>query len=243
METLKNKVALVAGGSSGIGLAIGRALGEAGCSVVLSARSVDKLEAEAAAMTDRGVGAVAHPADLTEEKAVDTLFEAVTQRFGRLDFLVNATGAFDGGPIDRLSLEAWNRVISTNLTAPFLCTRAAMRIMKKQRSGRILNIGSTSAKRVRPDTAPYCASKFALAGLSESTALEGREFGITCCCLHPGNVRVERRRHTGLPEDDEPMIDTEQIAALALTMAAMPGHATVLEATVLPRDQLYVGRG
>lgn len=164
------------------------------------------------------------------------------ERFGRLDILVNNAGAFDGGPIDELSVEAWDRVMATNLRAPFLCTRAAMRIMKRQHQGRIINIGSISAQRVRPHSAPYSASKHGLWGLTQVTALEGREHGVTCCCLHPGNVYVERR-NTDLAEDAEPMMSVESIAEVALLMAALPPEVEMLEAIVLPHQQLYVGRG
>jgi NAD(P)-dependent dehydrogenase (short-subunit alcohol dehydrogenase family) len=243
MDSLQNKVVLIAGGSSGIGRAIGLALGKTGAKVAFAARSADKLASAVAELEAAGTEALAHAADLTDEAQVDAFFAAATERFGRVDLLINATGAFDGGPIEDLTLATWNKVIATNLTAPFLCTRAAMRIMKGQRSGRIINIGSISAKRVRPNTAPYCTSKFGIMGLTESTALEGREFGITCGCIHPGNVLVERRQDSGVHEDDEPMIDMDSIAALAVTFASLPPEANILEATILPRDQLFVGRG
>lgn len=243
MGTLDGKTALVVGGGSGIGQAIAIALAARGAKVAVAGRRADRLDAVVAGIESVDGFAVAHAADCTDEAAVDALFAAVVRDLGRLDILVNSAGAFDGGPIDELPLEAWNRVIATNLTAPFLCTRAAMRVMKPQRGGRIINIGSISAKRVRPNTAPYCASKFGLAGLTECTALEGRMFGITCGAIHPGNVLVERRTDTGAPEDDEPMIDVSAVASLAATMAALPPEANLLEAVVLPRDQDFVGRG
>ena len=90
-----------------------------------------------------------------------------------------------------MSVEIWDKVIATNLKGPFLCTRSAMRIMKSQGCGRILNIGSISAQRPRFNSPAYASSKFGLVGLTTVTALEGREFGISACCLHPGNVQVE----------------------------------------------------
>jgi NAD(P)-dependent dehydrogenase (short-subunit alcohol dehydrogenase family) len=165
------------------------------------------------------------------------------QRFGRLDLLVNNAGAMDGGPLDELPLDVWDRVLATNLRGPFLCTQQAMRIMKRQRVGRIINVGSISAQRVRPNSAPYSASKHGLWGLTQSTALEGREHGITCGCLHPGNILTERRTASGKREDDEPMMSVDELAEVALLMAALPPHVELLEAIVLPRDQLYVGRG
>jgi hypothetical protein len=133
-------------------------------------------------------------------------------------------------------------VIAVNLRGPFLCTRAALRIMKPQGGGRIINIGSISAQRVRPKSAPYSASKFGIVGLTHVTALEGRDHGITCCCLHPGNIKVERR-FTERQEDAEPMMSIDEISEVALLMATLPPHVEMLEAIVLPHEQLYVGRG
>ena len=130
---------------------------------------------------------------MSDEVDVEALFGETMDRFGRLDILVNNAGAFDGGPIEDLSADAWDNVIAVNLRAPFLCTRAAFPIMKEQGGGKIINIGSISAQRVRPNSAPYSTSKFGIWGLTQSTALEGRPFGIACSCLHPGNTLEERR--------------------------------------------------
>jgi NAD(P)-dependent dehydrogenase (short-subunit alcohol dehydrogenase family) len=186
---------------------------------------------------------VVQPADIADEQQVAALFARVHAEFGRLDLLVNNAGAFDGGPLDELSVEAWDRVINTNLRGPFLCTRAALRMMKPARSGRIINIGSIAGQRVRPSSAPYAASKHGLWGLTQATALEGREYGVTCGALHPGNVAVERRQASGKLEDDEPMMAPEDVAEVALLMATLPPHVEMLEAIVLPHRQAYVGRG
>ena len=117
-----------------------------------------------------------------------------------------------------------------------------MRIMKGQKCGRIINIGSISAQRVRPNSAPYSASKFGLWGLTQVTALDGREHGITCGCLHPGNTMIERRQ----VENDlrgEPMMKVEHVVEVVRVMATLPPDVEMLEAIVLPRDQEYVGRG
>ena len=134
-------------------------------------------------------------------------------------------------------------MINTNLRGPFLCTRAALRLMKPKKSGRIINIGSIAAQRVRPNSAPYAASKHGLWGLTQATALEGREYGVTCGAIHPGNVMVERREGSGRHEDDEPMMTAAEIANVAVLMASLPPHVEMLEAIVLPHRQAYVGRG
>jgi len=243
MGQLDGKVAVIAGGGSGIGKGIAKAFAEEGCCLVIASRSADRLNATAKELAATGSEIMAVATDVTVEAQVVALFKQTLDRFGRLDILVNSTGAFDGGPIDRLSLEAWNRVIGANLTGPFLCTREAFRIMKESGGGRIINIGSISAQRTRVNMAPYTASKFGIWGLTQATALEGRDYGIAASCLHPGNTMVERRVSSNKAEDAEPMMPTEVIARSALLMATLPPEANMLEAIVLPVAQKYVGRG
>lgn len=243
MKELDGKVALVTGAGRGIGRGIARGLAAEGASLVLAARSEPELKEAAAEITAAGSQVLTVRTDVTDEAQVRKLFADAMARYGRLDVLVNNAGAFDGGPLDQLSLEAWNKVIATNLTGPFLCTREALRIMKPQGVGRIINIGSISAQRVRPRSAPYSTSKHGLWGLTQVTALEGREYGVTCGCLHPGNVRVERRAPGTTAMNEEPMMTVDEIARAAVLMAALPPQVNMLEAIVLPMGQLYVGRG
>jgi NAD(P)-dependent dehydrogenase (short-subunit alcohol dehydrogenase family) len=244
---LDGKVALVTGSNRGIGKAIARGLAAEGAAVVLTARDAQRLAQTAQEFVAAGVATperlLAVPADVTDEAQVGTLFARAVEQFGRLDVLVNNAGAFDGGPLDELSVETWDHVLAVNLRGPFLCTRAAMRIMKPQGGGRILNIASISAQRVRPESAPYSTSKHGLWGLTQVTALEGRDHGIICSCLHPGNVLNERRAASGLLQDQEPMMQAEELAEVAVLMATLPPHINMLEAIVLPVQQLYIGRG
>ncbi len=157
--------------------------------------------------------------------------------------LINNAGAFDGGPLDEVTTQGWHNVIGACLTGTFLCSRSAFSVMKEQGGGRIINIGSISAQRSREGCAPYTAAKFGVWGLTQAISLDGRPFGIVCSCLHPGNVRVERRVDSGLESDNEPMMEMETVAKVALTMATLPRDVNMLEAIVLPNEQLYVGRG
>jgi NAD(P)-dependent dehydrogenase (short-subunit alcohol dehydrogenase family) len=243
MGKLKGCVALITGGNKGIGKGIALGLADEGAALVLVARGMDALDRTAAEVKAKGNQVLALAADITDERQVEDMFRRAMEEFGRLDILVNNAGAFDGGPVDELSTEAWDKVLAVNLRAPFLCTRAAMRIMKRQKGGRIINIGSISAQRVRPNSAAYSASKHGLWGLTQVTALEGRPFGISCSCLHPGNVLVERRVGSTKVEDEEPMMTPAELAEAALVMATLPPHVNMLEAIVLPVGQVYVGRG
>lgn len=243
MGKLDGMVAVVTGGNQGIGKGIARAFAAEGCRLALCARNAERLDATATELCEAGADVLARPTDVSDEAAVAALFDAVMEHYGRVDILVNNAGAFDGGRIDEVSLAGWNNVIGACLTGTFLCSRAAFPIMKRQGGGRILNIGSISAQRPRDGSAPYAAAKFGVWGLTQAIAIDGRPFGILCSCLHPGNVQVERRQDSGLESDDEPMMSTETIAQAAVAMVTLPPDVNFLEAIVLPRDQLYLGRG
>lgn len=242
MKKLADKVALVTGASQGIGQGIAKGLADEGASLILTARNAERLNQNAEELRQAGITVLTIPADVTDEAQVREVFRQTKEQFGKLDILINNAGIFDGGPVDELSVEAWDRVMATNLRGPFLCTREAMRMMKAQRSGRIINIGSISAQRVRPNSAAYSTSKHGLWGLTQVTALEGREFGITCGCLHPGNVEVETLADARRA-NQEPVMSPADIAQAAVTMAALPPNVNMLEAIVLPIGQPYIGRG
>ncbi len=243
MEQLAGKIAVVTGANQGIGKGIAEALAQAGCRLAICARNQQKLETTAAQFREQGFEVVTQSADVGYESEVDAFFETVMQQYGGVDILINNAGNFDGGRLDQVTFDGWNNVIGACLTGAFLCSRAAFTIMKDNGGGRILNIGSISAQRPRNGSAPYAAAKFGVWGLTQAIALDGREFGITCSCLHPGNVLVERRTDTGADSDEEPMMSIECISRAAISMLTLPPDVNFLEAIVLPRDQLYLGRG
>jgi NAD(P)-dependent dehydrogenase (short-subunit alcohol dehydrogenase family) len=235
---LKGKIALVTGASRGIGKGICEALAAGGADIVLVARGQEALERVATGLQAKGVRTLVVVADVTVESQVCNAFAQTIERFGRLDLLVNNAGVSDGGPLDQLSVEAWDKVMAANLRGPFLCTREAFRIMKPAGGGRIINIGSIAARRVRPDSAAYSTSKHGIWGLTQVSALEGREFGIACGCIFPGNTLVEKNRNR-----PEPMMKVEELAQAVVAMASLPPHMNMLEAVVLPVGQPYLGRG
>jgi NAD(P)-dependent dehydrogenase (short-subunit alcohol dehydrogenase family) len=243
MNQLSNQVVVITGANRGIGKAIAKIFAAEGAQLAICARNGEMLAQVASELQSDGTAVLSQTCDVADEESVEKFFSAVRDRFGRIDILVNNAGAFDGGSLDQVSLDAWNNVIGACLTGTFLCSRAAFRVMKSQRSGRILNIGSISAQRPREGSTPYSAAKFGVWGLTQAIALDGREFGITCSCLHPGNVLVERRIDSGKTSDDEPMMEPETIAKAALAMVTLPADVNFLEAIVLPREQVYLGRG
>lgn len=243
MPRLDGKTAIITGAGSGIGKAIARVLAEEGARLVLAGRRLAALDVTATEVKSLGAECLVVPTDVTDESQMLALFAQAKQFSPTLDLVINNAGTFEGGPIDGLDLATWQHVLAVNLTGPFLGTREAMRIMKPQGFGRIINIGSISAQMPRMHSAPYTTTKHGLVGLTKAAALEGRESGISVCCLHPGNVETERRAASDSAADKEPMMTPAEFAETVRTMAILPGHVTMLEAIVLPVTQAYVGRG
>ena len=243
MGQLDGKISIITGAGTGIGRGVARAYSREGSTLVIASRNSRNLDEAAGEFRSVGGKVLSVPTDVTDESQVAGLFQRVIQEFGRLDILVNNSGVLDGGPLEELSLETWQKVIDVNLTGVFLCSREAMRIMKPQGGGRIINIGSVSAQMPRMNSVPYATSKHGLVGLTKATALEGRFFGVHASCLHPGNVTTETRSAGHAPIDKEPMMSPDEIAIAAVAMAAMPPHVNMLEAIVLPATMPYLGRG
>jgi NAD(P)-dependent dehydrogenase (short-subunit alcohol dehydrogenase family) len=243
MEALTGRVAVITGGNSGIGKAIAKAYAAAGAKVVLAARRAEQLKEVTDQINTTGGSALAIPTDVTKEPAVLTLFAETMAAHGRVDVLINNAGTASREPADELPLASWQRVIDTNLTGAFLCAREAFKIMKRQKQGRIINIGSVSAKVPRPNTIAYAASKFGLEGVTRALALEGREHGILVSILHPGNTVSSLGRPAQIGAAPEGRMEAEDLAQVAVLMATLPHEVNMLEALVLPRTMPFLGRG
>jgi len=239
MSHVTGKIALVTGASSGLGAAMARVLGAAGATVVIAARRKERLDALAAEI---GGDTLAIECDVTDEDAIERMFAATIDRFGRLDILVNNAGMADHTPTDELTLARWREMLDTNLTSAFLCARAAFRIMKRQGGGRILNVGSLSALTPRNDTAAYAATKAGMMGLNHSLAIDGRAYGIASSIFHPGIVGTELRKSTG-PVDPAMRMGAETTAQAMLAMINLPDHVNFVDGTMLPVAMPFLGRG
>ncbi|MGI4778380.1 MAG: SDR family oxidoreductase [Janthinobacterium lividum] len=247
------KIALVTGAGSGIGRSVTLGLLDDGWAVVLAGRRVEPLQALAVEAETRGKTAMVVPTDVTDPDSVQALFTAIEGRFGRLDLLFNNAGVnAPAMPMDELPLDAWYRVIDTNVTGVFLCARAAFGLMRRQspQGGRIINNGSVSAHTPRPFTAPYTASKHAVLGLTKALALDGRAFNIVASQIDIGNAHTElsERMTRGVLQANgttvpEPMMDARHVADAVRHIAAMPLDANVLTMTVMASAMPYVGRG
>jgi gluconate 5-dehydrogenase len=186
--SVRGRVAVVTGASSGLGVTFAEALAEAGASLVLAARRMEKLEAVARNLQAQGAKAWALPCDVGKEVEVQALMEDTVDTFGRLDILVNNAGVASLSPATDMTLEEWNRVVGVNLTGVFLCARTAARQMIKQgEGGKVINIASIygAVGDVFP-AAPYYATKGAVINLTRDLAVEWAPFKINVNAIAPG---------------------------------------------------------
>ena len=245
------KVAIVTGAGSGIGREAACALMRAGYRVGLAGRHRETLDETAAQVA--GADTLAVATDVGDPASVAALFAAVKEAFGRLDVLFNNAGINGfGAALEDVPFEQWQAVVDTNLTGAFLCTQEAFRIMKDQapRGGRIINNGSISADRPRPDSAPYTATKHALTGLTKSTSLDGRKYDIACGQIDIGNTATEMTggMNDGVPQADgslaaEPTFDVGDVGRAVVFMAGLPLDANVQFMTIMATKMPYIGRG
>ena len=245
------KVAIVTGAGSGIGREASVALMRAGYRVGLAGRRREPLE-ETGSLVE-GADSLAVVTDVAEPDSVAALFAAVRRAFGRLDLLFNNAGIGGiGAALEDLPIEQWRAVVDTNLTGAFLCTQQAFRMMKDQtpRGGRIINNGSISADRPRPDSAPYTATKHAITGLTKSTSLDGRKYDIACGQIDIGNTATEMTAgmKDGVAQADgslaaEPTFDVADVGRAVVFMAGLPLDANVQFMTIMATKMPYIGRG
>ncbi len=246
------KVALVTGAGTGIGKAASLAMLRDGYRVALVGRRATLLE-QAATESGAASRALVLPADITDPDAVRAVFAAVKETWKRLDVLFNNAGmATPPIPMEDLPLECWKAVVDLNLTAMFVCTQEAIKIMKSQDppGGRIINNGSLSAHSPRPDSAAYTATKHAVTGLTKSTSLDGRKHNIACGQIDIGNAATELSASmvTGMPQANgtvapEPRMDVEHVGEAVLSMANLPLDVNVLFMTIMATAMPFVGRG
>lgn len=244
------KVALVTGAGTGIGRASAMALSKDGFALILAGRRREPLEETAKLLAGESLVV---PTDVGVPESVTGLFLAIREKYGRLDVVFNNAGvSAPAVPIEELTFAQWQAVVNANLTGVFLCTQAAVKLMKEQtpQGGRIINNGSISATAPRPNTAPYTCTKHAVTGLTKATALDGRAFDIACGQIDIGNAATDMtlKALEGLPQADgsirpEPRMDLDEAARAVAYMASLPLSANVLFMTVMATKMPFVGRG
>lgn len=211
MGALDGRVALISGAGSGLGRATAIAFAEAGADLVLLGRRLDKLEETAAILVERtGKTALVIGADVTDEHQVAESVETAMRHWGRIDVLLNNAAVLEPGTVLELTSEEWQNQIATNLTGPFLLTKAVLPSMRKQKYGRIINITSSLSHNGAGGFAAYSAAKAGLESLTRTVADEEHEHGILVNLYNPGTLRSEMHA-TG----KDPSVVTPDIIRLA----------------------------
>jgi len=191
---LDDKVAIVTGGSKGLGQAMAIGLGEVGAQVVVTSRSVNLIEETANEIVKKGGRAVAIPVDVKSQESINELVANVFKRFRRIDILINNAGIAPMNKVIDTSVEEWDDVVNTNLKSAFLLSKAVGRIMVQQERGKIINIGSVLGIMVSNTALPYCTTKAGLAHMTRALALEWAPYRVNVNCIAPGFFETEMTR-------------------------------------------------
>jgi NAD(P)-dependent dehydrogenase (short-subunit alcohol dehydrogenase family) len=240
---LQDKIALVTGGGSGIGLGIATALARKGCRVAIAGRNEEKLRF-AAAEYDGQPPMLTRACDMADRAAVNSLFDWLEAELGPLDILVNSAGInVPNRAITEVQPDDWDRMLAINATGAFNCIYAALPGMRKRRSGLIVNSSSIAGKRaMKLGGVGYCASKFAMTALGTTVSLEERASGIHVTNIYPGEVNtpiLAQRPTPSPPEKLAQMLLPEDIAAMVVAVARLPARAVVPELVITPLYQEY----
>ena len=246
-DSLKDKVAIITGASSGIGEATARRLAESGARVVLAARRVERLEALAADIERREGTALVASTDVTDERSVQRLARAALDAFGRIDILINNAGIMPLSPISKLRVEEWDRMIDVNIKGVLYCIAATLPTMLEQGSGHIINVSSVAGRRPFPSGTVYSATKFAVRAISQGLRLELSPInGIRVTDIEPGVVATELTHHITDNETanrfqemwaEKTPLESIDIAETILFVLSRPDHVNVNEILVRPTDQ------
>jgi 3-oxoacyl-[acyl-carrier protein] reductase len=236
MGAFDGKVAIITGGSAGVGRATAHALAREGAAVGLIARGQQALDETVAEIAAAGGRALALRADVTDETAVQGAVARLVQEFGGLDIVIANAGAGHNGTIDDTTLDDWNRVLGVTLTGPFLITRAALPHLRARGGGQIIAVSSGAGKRGYAGMAAYCAAKFGLQGFMESLAEEVGGDGIRVGTVVPGSIMtgfggrsVDTKRNSGAK-----YLQPEDVANAILYQLRQPANARIQEMLLWP---------
>ena len=234
---LQGRVAIITGASSGVGYETARLLAREGALIAAAARRRAQLEALVGEIAGEGGRAIAIPTDVTDSAQVTRLVESASNLFGRVDILVNSAGAVHKvAPLEQFSDDEFRVVIETNLNGSFYAARAVIPYMKRQHGGTIINIGSRVGKVGVANIAPFCAAKFALAGLGQALGAELRPYNIFVTTIFPGMINSDI--HPLNPSEDfrRKLMTPHDVAEAVLWTCTLPSSLRVDEMTLMPRQ-------
>jgi len=233
-KQLASKVAIVTGASRGIGRAISVALAQEAATVVLAARSIQKLQETADKVTEAGGKAEIVVTELTEEESIKGLVKVTNEKFSRLDILVNNAGVTHLAKLEETATEDWERCMQVNARAPFILCREALPLLKKSQAGYIINIASVVGVKGYPLQSAYTSSKHALRGMTISLAEELKGSNIRVHLLCPGGVDTELVQKVRPDIKRDELMQPEEIAELVLYLVTHKGNAVI--------DELHIRR-
>jgi len=232
INTVQNKLALITGGSRGIGFAIAHALADEGCNLIISGRNQARLS-RAAKELSKKTRVTALPGDVRDPRSVKHMFTSISRKVKTLDILINSAGiAHAFRPTAEVSVKEWTDVITTNLTGTFLVTQAALPLMR--RGGAIANILSMSAKRAFPNLAAYNASKFGALGFTNTLREELRQQRIRVIAVLPGSTDTPIWKTIWPEAPRNKMIRAETVAEALVAALKLPPESTVEELAIMP---------
>jgi NADP-dependent 3-hydroxy acid dehydrogenase YdfG len=234
---LKGRVVVITGASSGVGYAAARCFAREGATVIAAARRRERLEALVADIAAEGHQGFSIPTDVTDSAQVQRMVDQTIRLVGQIDILINCAGGFVKiAPLEQFSDAEWRDVLDTNLTGVFHATRAVIPHMKYRRSGTIINMGSRVGRVGVANISPFCAAKFALAGLSQALAQELRPYNIFVTNLVSGLINADLYPLNPTEEFRRQLMTTDDVAQALLWACTLPPSMRVDELSIMPRQ-------
>jgi NADP-dependent 3-hydroxy acid dehydrogenase YdfG len=234
LSPLAKKVALITGGAQGLGEALCRTLGEEGAIIAVADIRRDAAEALATKLKQDGIESSAVPLDVADPAQAAAAIRRLQESYGGLDVLINTAAIDKTVSIDELSVAEWDRIVSTNLKGPFVMSKAVLPIMVARRSGHIINIVSTAAKRAWANASAYHASKWGLLGFSHALHVEARPHGVKVTAVVSGGMRTPFLLDRFPDIDISTLQDPRNVAETVRFILRLPSDTVVPEITVIP---------
>ncbi len=238
---LENQVALITGGSRGLGLAIARALAGEGAAVACAARAGTELDQAVAALGAAGARAMAAPADVTREAQVEAAVRATVAAWGRLDIVVLNAGTWQGAPLTETTEAQWDLLLDLNLKGAFFTLKHALPHLARQKGGTVIGISSFGGLVGQPGSAAYAASKWGLRGLLESAALEAKPHRVRVSIVYPHMINSAGRAIAPDSAERDRTLEPGEVADLVAFICSAPAHVAIGNVTVWPLDAGIAG--